>query len=65
MAFAYAYDRLIDAHARLGNQIHRPNVSCADYDGWKLGRELYSKFHRVDSLDIEEMMLGIFDLDFI
>ena len=50
LAFAYAYDQLIDAHARLGSDIQRPNVSCADYEGWKLGRELYSKFHRVDAV---------------
>lgn len=48
LAFAYAYDQLIDVYTRLGSEIQRPNVSCADHEGWKLGRELYSKFHRVD-----------------
>jgi hypothetical protein len=47
LAFAYAYDRLIASHAKLGSEIMRPNVSCADGRGWTLGIELHSKFHEV------------------
>ncbi|CAF3325828.1 unnamed protein product, partial [Rotaria socialis] len=47
LAYAYAYDRLIASQLRLGVEIMRPNVSCADGRGWPLGIELHSKFHEI------------------
>ncbi len=48
LAFAYAYDKLIATHLKLGAEITRPNVSCGDGHGWPLGTQLHSKFHQVD-----------------
>jgi hypothetical protein len=48
LAFAYAYDKLITSTMKLGSEIIRPNVSCADGHGWPLGIELHSKFNQVN-----------------
>jgi hypothetical protein len=47
LAFAYAYDKLIASQLRLGVELIRPNISCADGRGWPLGIELHSKFNQV------------------
>lgn len=56
LAYAYAYDKLITSHMRLGGEIIRPNISCTDGRGWPLGVELYSKFHQVMYWEIKNFI---------
>ncbi|CAF0763087.1 unnamed protein product [Adineta ricciae] len=47
LAFAYAYDKLIQSRLILGEDIIRPNVSCVDARSWPLGIDLHSKFKQI------------------
>ena len=57
LAFAYAYDKLIQSRLILGEEIIRPNVSCIDARSWPLGIDLHSKFKQVNQVTT----LSIFD----
>lgn len=50
LAYAYAYDKFITSHMRIGGEIIRPNISCINEQGWPLGLELHSKFQQVNYL---------------
>jgi hypothetical protein len=64
LAFAYAYDKLIASQLRLGVELIRPNISCADGRGWPLGIELHSKFNQVLEILRNKKYKDKFLLDF-